>query len=87
MNPAQPPDSGAFDSLDFEGRMSAIAKLVRHLMATQQPQPPDLSKINIQLLTTAVRQTFYRDYSLWDAEFDAIERVVNRTVAEECARG
>jgi hypothetical protein len=66
-----------FDALDFEGRMAAVADLVRQRLADTTP-----ADTSYKALTEAVRQAFYRDYSLWDAEFDYIERVVARVLAE-----
>ncbi|ELR13002.1 uncharacterized protein ACA1_096740 [Acanthamoeba castellanii str. Neff] len=62
-----------FDALDFEG----LADLVRQRLADTTP-----ADTSYKALTEAVRQAFYRDYSLWDAEFDYIERVVARVLAE-----
>jgi len=67
-----------FDTLNLEGRMSAIADYVRQRLADTTPA----DDISFQSHTEAVRKAFYRDYSLWDVEFDYIERVVTRTLAE-----
>ena len=75
-------NSNVFDTLDFDGRMSAIATLVREHLAALEPDTATSAEISFQVLTNAVRRAFYRDYSLWDAEFDAVERIVRRTIAE-----
>ena len=64
----------SFDESNLEGRMSAIAELVRQRLAEE-------ADFSFETAIAAVRQTFYRDYSLWDAEFNYVERVVTRTLA------
>lgn len=59
----------------FDERMAAIADLVRERMASNV-------RPGFQDHVDAVREQFYTDYSQWDAEFDVVERVITRAMAE-----